>query len=322
MGFLNLYIAAGLSFFLPLVWRGEGWELALVLPLLGLIWFGHMLAFAWSLSVGAYICIARKISLPWHGALVACFAARHYVIHHYLLPDRLWNESWLVGAEQLYLYNSTYCWLAVAVLLVSFLFVVGSLVHDFPTTVLTAAVPLGVYLVTATAVYFAPDGVWLPSYGAPFTLAADRLSLLAAVFACCTIAACGVGRAQCAIYACLALAFFGLLYHDTGIVDRMETNVERLVSDLPKNSRVVGTLKWPGSHIGVGHVVDRACIGRCFSYANYEPGSRHFRVRALPGNRFVTADSGASVALQAGLGDMRFPSGNCPYTRSTTAERT
>jgi len=30
----------------------------------------------------------------------------------------------------------------------------------------------------------------------------------------------------------------------------------------------------------IAHSVDRACIGHCFSYSNYEPSSGQFRVRA------------------------------------------
>jgi hypothetical protein len=46
--------------------------------------------------------------------------------------------------------------------------------------------------------------------------------------------------------------------------------------------------------------VDRPCIGHCFSYGNYEPATRQFRVRALPGNPIVTADSNTSAAMWFG----------------------
>ena len=48
------------------------------------------------------------------------------------------------------------------------------------------------------------------------------------------------------------------------------------------------------------HIVDRACIGRCFSYGNYEPGSGQFRVRASPDNRIATTNMSASFAMQRG----------------------
>ena len=68
----------------------------------------------------------------------------------------------------------------------------------------------------------------------------------------------------------------------------MEAQVVQLVSKLPPNQRVLATIEpFPGSRILNQHIIDRACIGRCFSYGNYEPGSCVFRVRATPGNPYV-----------------------------------
>src|SRR5207302_296976 len=40
----------------------------------------------------------------------------------------------------------------------------------------------------------------------------------------------------------------------------------------------------------ITHMIDRACIGRCFSYGNYEPSSAAFRVRSTGRNEFVIAN--------------------------------
>jgi hypothetical protein len=48
------------------------------------------------------------------------------------------------------------------------------------------------------------------------------------------------------------------------------------------------------------HEVDRVCLGRCFSYANYEPSAGLFRVRAERENGIVTANFRDSWAMQAG----------------------
>ena len=40
----------------------------------------------------------------------------------------------------------------------------------------------------------------------------------------------------------------------------------------------------------IQHMIDRACIGYCFSYGNYEPSSGVFRVRAAPGNPYMLSD--------------------------------
>ena len=50
----------------------------------------------------------------------------------------------------------------------------------------------------------------------------------------------------------------------------------------------------------MGHTLDRACIGRCFGYANYEPPSKAFRVQVESENPIVVTTDGESGALQLG----------------------
>ena len=50
----------------------------------------------------------------------------------------------------------------------------------------------------------------------------------------------------------------------------------------------------------IGHIVDRACIGHCFSYANYEPSSGQFRIRVRPGSPVVSASDDDTEDMQAG----------------------
>ena len=48
-------------------------------------------------------------------------------------------------------------------------------------------------------------------------------------------------------------------------------------------------------------MVDRACIGRCFSFQNYEPPSRQFRVRVQDGDSPLnTGESDASQEMESG----------------------
>lgn len=42
----------------------------------------------------------------------------------------------------------------------------------------------------------------------------------------------------------------------------------------------------PRSH----NLLDRACVGHCYNYGNYEPGSGQFRVRAVRENSIVTTN--------------------------------
>jgi hypothetical protein len=50
----------------------------------------------------------------------------------------------------------------------------------------------------------------------------------------------------------------------------------------------------------IDHFVDRACIGQCYSYGNYEPSSGQFRVRASPGNGIAIANFADTDAIESG----------------------
>jgi hypothetical protein len=50
----------------------------------------------------------------------------------------------------------------------------------------------------------------------------------------------------------------------------------------------------------IGHAVERACIGHCFSYANYEPASGEFRVRVRKGSPVATASTDDAEDMASG----------------------
>ncbi len=98
-----------------------------------------------------------------------------------------------------------------------------------------------------------------------------------------------------------AVFFFSWLYQDTARINHQEHAVEIAIASLPVGSRVVKPEMLPfGSRVAADHTIDRACIARCFDFANYEAPSQAFRVRALPGNSFVTASNEDSMMMQTG----------------------
>ena len=56
----------------------------------------------------------------------------------------------------------------------------------------------------------------------------------------------------------------------------------------------------PGFGVNVHHMIDRVCVERCISYANYEPATYQFQVRALPGTRFALLQGSDSGDMQTG----------------------
>jgi hypothetical protein len=82
----------------------------------------------------------------------------------------------------------------------------------------------------------------------------------------------------------------------------LEANAETLVGDLPARTRVIVTARAPvDSRIAfIGHAIERACIGHCFSYANYEPASGEFRVRVRKGSPVATSSTDDAEDMAAG----------------------
>ncbi|MBV8570245.1 MAG: hypothetical protein JO319_06515, partial [Acidobacteriaceae bacterium] len=88
----------------------------------------------------------------------------------------------------------------------------------------------------------------------------------------------------------------------TGRLNTIEMQAEQMLHALPYGSRVVVTMgPPPGSRIWfIEHMVDRACIGHCFMYSNYEPSSGQFWIHARPGGRTATSSAQDAMDIQVG----------------------
>jgi hypothetical protein len=99
----------------------------------------------------------------------------------------------------------------------------------------------------------------------------------------------------------VALLFFGFLYRDEGALNALEDRMTRLVSQLPSGQRVVSAIDDPSLRVNaLAHMIDRVCLGRCYSYANYEPSTAQFRIRAVAENPIVVSTYADSSNLQEG----------------------
>jgi hypothetical protein len=64
---------------------------------------------------------------------------------------------------------------------------------------------------------------------------------------------------------------------------------------------VAATIQEPDDfRVATFHVVDRACVGHCFLYSNYEPATKQFRVRVREGSPVVVASDDDSEDMQFG----------------------
>lgn len=309
MGFFNYYISLGVSFFgLAIFWRGKNGERLLGLALAPLILLAHPLGVVWLLGAATYIFLAERLAGRYHvllflAAAGGIFFARYYIQHHFIVEFETVYLFFSNGTDQLELFSGRYETLRI----VLFIFVASALLVDVilrrrkPGLWKAYSVPLALYVLVELAVYLLPDGMRPPDRPAALALLTARLTSFSSALLCCLLGAMVQRKWHLAGLSAIAAVFFFYLYQDTGKVNRMEDRVEQLIATLPPNQRVMATILSPSnSRVLMLHIVDRACIGRCFSYGNYEPSSQAFRIRARPGNPYVISDYDLVGAIEDG----------------------
>jgi hypothetical protein len=310
MGFFNYYISLGLAGFgLSIFWRGLGWERWLPLLLLPLILAAHPLGGIWLAGAAIYIELAERLPGRAHVGIFLT-AAAGIVFFHFYLPghfDISTQEEYLLyffnGADQFVLFGMRYHLIEAAVIAFFFIcLMIAILVRkSAPTNWTRFIIPVGLYFLVELGVFLLPDGIRVKNNPAALALFTERITTISAVLICCALAALPPRKWQLAGWMVIAGVFFAFLYQDTGQINRMEAQVEELVRSLPANQRVMATILRPrGSRVLIQHILDRACIGHCFSYGNYEPASALFRVRAQPGNSYVLTDFDLVASMEEG----------------------
>jgi hypothetical protein len=156
-------------------------------------------------------------------------------------------------------------------------------------------------MVTFCATSLLPENLRLSNDGW-IGLLSSRLTTISAIFGVCLLGAWKPRKWHLAGFSVCGLVFFSFLYQDTGWLNQLEENAENLVEDLPAGTRVIVTVRAPAdSRIAfIAHTVERACIGHCFSYANYEPASGEFRVRVRKGSPVVTSSTDDAEDMASG----------------------
>jgi hypothetical protein len=308
LGFFNYYLSIGLSLFcVAILWRGKGREKLIAIPLAVLVGIAHPFGMLWLVAVVVYIACLES-SAGWYqfvvlGVAVAAILLVHYLFwHHYVIEAEPDPFYWFTGPDQLILFGWRYLVVKRALLI----FAVGALVADVirrrSEKGLWSAysIPLQLYIAVELAVFLFPRGVHFPHHVA-IALITERLTSISAVMGCCLLGVMRPSRWHLAASLGIAAIFFAFIYQDTTQVNRIERQAEQLVRALPPNQRVLATISaLDDSRVLIQHIADRACIGHCFSYGNYEPGSGVFRVRANPGNPYVMSDYEDATDMEEG----------------------
>ena len=313
MGFMNYYLSLGLACFgLALFWGARGREWICGTLLLPFVLLAHPIGFVWLIGTVAYVKLRLKLPGWWKflpaaaaasGLLgVHWFMARHadkYLVDWDRGPFCLYN-----GADQLAIYGQRYFYLAGTVFLFGLFCVAADLragKHNGPRWG-RLELPFELYVVAFCATGLLPENLRPSLDGGWIGLLGSRLTTISAIFGLCVLGLLKPRKWHLAGLGVGAIVFFAFLYQDTGWLNRLEANAEQLVGNLPPGTRVIATV-WapPGSRIPfVGHAVERACIGHCFSYANYEPASGEFRVRVRKGSPVATSSTDDAEDMASG----------------------
>ena len=307
LGLFNYYLSIGLSFWgIAIFWRGRRWEKLLALALAPLILLAHPLGLLWLIAACAYVGIAERVP-GWAQALLFLFAAglvdimRRAILHYYTIQDSLGSFWKFNGADQLVLFGTRYNALKYAVIFAALAMFAVDLVRRYRKHLPWQALAISLYAIIEVGVKLLPSGVSISSNVAAVAILTERLTSVAAVLACCVLGAMIPSRWHLAITGTIAIVFFAFVYQDTATINRMERQAEQLVRTLPRDSRIMATIfPLPNSRIMIQHMIDRACIGYCFSYGNYEPGTNLFRVRAEEGGPYNLGDYGLAVDMEEG----------------------
>ena len=306
MGFFNFYISVGLCLgALALCWHGELRNCLPALPILAVAWMAHALPVVWAVGLAAYLWTARRLS-PRQRVYLMAAALIAMILLSAVVRARIttrWFPTQFIsatGLDQVWVFDDKYLLIAAALLLVWGMPIAG-LMRQWGKRGLLSSVPFQFCVLTAFAALVFPTSVLIPGYKHSLAYIADRMSLPLTVCFC-ALAAAGPTRRNLQYFAAgIAVIFFAFLFHDERAFNLFEDRMERRVEALPAGQRVISAIDASMLRVNpLGHMIDRVCVGRCYSYANYEPSTAQFRVRVAGESPLVVSTYADSWGLQSG----------------------
>ncbi len=315
MGFMNYQLSLGLACFgLALIWPARRNGLIAAAILTPFILLAHPLGFLWFLGAAGYRLLWLKLPgwskllLP-AGAVATCLAVRWFVARH---PgyEVEWRETplWrLTGADQFDVFGDRYFYISIAISLLVLLSTALAVLRSPRRADCWKDRRLLVefYLITFCATALLPENLHTDPTGGWIGALTTRLTLVTAIFALCWLAALPPRPWHLLSYSAVAVVFFTFLYQDTAFINRMEASAERVTHQLPFGTRTLASIFAPNTYRTMYlHIPDRACIGHCFLFSNYEPSTGNFRVRVGQGSPVVSASVDDSEDMQFGSYDV------------------
>jgi hypothetical protein len=306
MGFFNFYLAAGLSLWaVTLSLRPGRFAHLAAAALLLIAYTGLALAPVWALGVIIYIQVFRKLGarsrlLLLASAIFVVAGLGFWLKSRYPTFSSVHQVLEASAIDQVWVFGLKYWAISVGLaLLWSFLLLGILYTKSFPR--IAENVCLHLCLLMAVGILALPTRIELPQYHAAFSFITERMTLLHAVLICAFLATANPPVWLRSAFVPLALVYFTFLYSDTRAFNRVESSMETLTAPLSTTERVFLSLDDPFSRVQPwSHMLDRVCLERCLSYANYEPYSGHFRIRSNGWNPIVVSEGADFKGLTDG----------------------
>jgi hypothetical protein len=305
IGFFNFYLSMGLCFWaLALLWQPNARRIAAAIALLAIAYVAHALPVLWAIGLGAFVTIGQRLTERQRvylmlGAIAAIALGRAMVaaaMPTYWTSDQF---SLVTGLDQLWVYDGKYLAAVVGLLFIWVVWLLN-LIHLTGLRRLISSLPFQLCAISAAAVLLGPNAITIKGYQNSLGFIAQRMSLPTGICICVLLSG-GIPRRFGTVpVTVIALLFFGFLFHDERAINGFEARIHQVVTALPEGQRVISAIDDPTLHVNLQHVIDRACVGHCYSFANYEPSTAQFRVRADGPNPYVAATYADSWLLQNG----------------------
>jgi hypothetical protein len=306
MGFFNFYLAAGLSLWALALSLNQGVISHLAAAALLIIAYpAHAIPPLWAACVMAYTLIAQRVA--WGGRLVffvvalcGIAGAGHWLTTRYPTYSTSLQALEASAIDQVWVFGLKYLGVSIGL---AFLwgFLLLGVSYTKGMREIIGDVPFQLCILMAFGIFIFPTRIELPQYRLALSFITERMTLLQGVFICAFLAAVKPPKWLAAAFVPLAVIYFAFLYADTAALNKMERRMEALTATLSAGDRVFSSFRYSDSKVGLlDHTVDRVCLGRCFSYANYEPVSAQFRVRVTAPNSMVVATTADYAGLRDG----------------------
>jgi hypothetical protein len=304
MGFFNFYLSLGLCFWaLAVAWNFAARRVLAAAVIFLLAYVAHGLPVAWACAVLGFLWLVRRLPAK-RGQLIVTAVLAICALHVAMSATMMtrwtyWQIKRVTGVDQAWIYDDKY-WVTAAGLLLVWVVLLAESTRRIGARRLFGGELFQVLAFTAAGVFLLPSWVWLPGYQHALVFISERMSLVMGVLVAAASATATPQRWQRWAIGLLAAVFFIFLYMDERALNGFEDQTRDAVAQLPPMARVVSNADADLRINALTHTIDRVCIGRCYSYANYEPSSAAFRIRVTGQPAIVAPTDMDSSRMQNG----------------------